>query len=104
MFDASVKTPSGVITGNYKQLGNFDECLRVKNEHGFVGQACNAAVQFEIAVDDGTRRRELDLGDLLVNVAIASVSIRIITITVIQRTTIYANEHKFSPAYIYRPF
>ncbi|XP_018315299.1 nose resistant to fluoxetine protein 6 [Mycetomoellerius zeteki] len=72
MFDASVKIPSGLITGNHKQLGNFDECLRIKNEHGFVGQACNVAVQFEIAADDGTPRHELDLGDLLVNVAIAS--------------------------------
>ncbi|KAL6258374.1 hypothetical protein P5V15_010328 [Pogonomyrmex californicus] len=71
MFDASVKIPSGIITGNYKQLGNFDECLQVKNEHGFVGQACNTAVQFEIAADNGAPR-ELDLGDLFVNVAIAS--------------------------------
>ncbi|KAL0101533.1 hypothetical protein PUN28_018985 [Cardiocondyla obscurior] len=72
MFDASVKIPSGVITGNYRQLGNFDECLRVKNEHGFVGQACNAVVQFEINANDNAQRRELDLGDLLVNIAIAS--------------------------------
>ncbi|XP_050456877.1 nose resistant to fluoxetine protein 6-like isoform X1 [Cataglyphis hispanica] len=72
MYDASVKIPSGVITGNYKQLGNFDECLLVKNEHGFVGQACNAAVQFEITADDGASERELDLSDLLLNVAIAS--------------------------------
>lgn len=71
MFDASVKIPSGLITGNYRQLGNFDECLRVKNEHGFIGKACNVAVQFEITANDGMPR-ELDLGDLLVNVAIAS--------------------------------
>ncbi|XP_071559721.1 nose resistant to fluoxetine protein 6 isoform X1 [Temnothorax nylanderi] len=71
MYDASVKFPSGMITGNYKQLGNFDECLQVKTEHGFVGQACNAAVQFEIFEDNKTRR-ELDMGDLLMNVAIAS--------------------------------
>ncbi|KYQ47033.1 Nose resistant to fluoxetine protein 6 [Trachymyrmex zeteki] len=87
MFDASVKIPSGLITGNHKQLGNFDECLRIKNEHGFVGQACNVAVQFEIAADDGTPRHELDLGDLLVNVAIASIAI-----TVVQHTTIYVNK------------
>jgi len=90
VFDASVKIPPGLITGNYKQLGNFDECLRIKNEHGFIGQACNAAVQFEISADHGTPRHELDLGDLLVNVAIASVSI--IAITVVQHTTIYASE------------
>ncbi|XP_018407450.1 PREDICTED: nose resistant to fluoxetine protein 6-like [Cyphomyrmex costatus] len=72
MYDASVKIPSGLITGNYKQLGNFDECLRIKNEHGFVGKACNVAVQFKITANDGISRDELDLGDLLVNVAIAS--------------------------------
>ncbi|XP_018347139.1 PREDICTED: nose resistant to fluoxetine protein 6-like [Trachymyrmex septentrionalis] len=72
MFDASGKIASGLITGNYRQLGNFDECLQVKNEHGFVGQACNVAVQFEISADHGTPREELDLGDLLVNVATAS--------------------------------
>lgn len=72
MYDASVKIPYGIITGNYRQLGNFDECLHVKNEHGFIGQACNVAVQFDITGDNGTLDRELDLGDLFVNVAIAS--------------------------------
>ena len=88
VFDASVKIPSGVVTGNYKQLGNFDECLRVRNKHGFIGQACTASVQFEIAADDGMPRRELDLGDLLVNAAVASVRMLAIMI----RRTIYANE------------
>lgn len=73
MYDSSVKIPSGLITGNYKQLGNFDECLKVRSDHGFIGQACNAAVHFEIAKDDGAPR-EMDIGDLFVNVAIASVS------------------------------
>ncbi|XP_029174811.1 nose resistant to fluoxetine protein 6-like [Nylanderia fulva] len=76
MYDASIKIPYGVITGNYKQLGNFDECLHVKNEHGFIGQACNVAVEFDIAADNGTLDRELDLGDLFVNVANASNAIK----------------------------
>nr|XP_003703360.2 PREDICTED: nose resistant to fluoxetine protein 6-like [Megachile rotundata] len=71
MYDASVKIPSGVITGNYQQLGNYDECLLVKSEHGFTGKACSAMVNFEIAKDNG-KPREPDIGDLLVNVAIAS--------------------------------
>ncbi|KAK2576556.1 hypothetical protein KPH14_005229 [Odynerus spinipes] len=71
MYDASVKIPSGIITGNYKQLGNYEECLRVKSDRGISGQSCSATVQFEIAKDTGAPR-ELDLGDLLVNVAVAS--------------------------------
>jgi hypothetical protein len=74
VYDASVKIPSGLITGNYRILGNFDECLRVKsNEHGFIGQACNVGVQFYIQPDNDTSR-ELDLADLFRNIAIASVS------------------------------
>nr|XP_012223800.1 PREDICTED: nose resistant to fluoxetine protein 6-like [Linepithema humile] len=72
MYDASVKIPWGVITGNYKQLGNFDECLRVKSDYGFVGQACYPKIQFEITANNNQSHRDLDLGDLLVNVAIAS--------------------------------
>ncbi|XP_014477851.1 PREDICTED: nose resistant to fluoxetine protein 6-like isoform X2 [Dinoponera quadriceps] len=75
MYDASVKIPTGLITGNYKQLGNYDECLRVKSNRGFVGQACHTFVQFNIAENDG-KPHESDLGDLLVNVAIASNSTR----------------------------
>lgn len=73
VYDASVKIPPGVITGNYQQLGNYDECLQVKNEYGFTGKACSATVNFEIAKDNG-KPRQLDIGDLLLNIAIASVS------------------------------
>lgn len=73
VYDASVKIPSGIITGNYKQLGNYDECLQVESDHGISGQSCSATIQFEVAEDNGASR-ELDLGDLLVNVAVASVS------------------------------
>nr|XP_034192714.1 nose resistant to fluoxetine protein 6-like isoform X1 [Osmia lignaria] len=71
MYDASVKIPPGVITGNYQQLGNYDGCLLVKSGHGFTGKACSAKVNFEIAKDNG-KPREPDMGDLLVNAAIAS--------------------------------
>lgn len=72
MYDASAKISPGVITGNYKQLGNFDQCLQVKSEHGFIGQACYPQIQFEITAN--TTHDDLDLGDLLLNIAIASVS------------------------------
>lgn len=74
VYDASVKIPAGIITGNYKQLGNYDECLQVKSDHGISGQSCSATIQFEVAEDNGASR-ELDFGDLLVNVAVASVSL-----------------------------
>lgn len=73
VYDASVKIPLGVITGNYQQLGNYDECLQVKSKYGFTGKACSATVNFEIAKDNG-KPRQPDMGDLLLNIAIASVS------------------------------
>lgn len=72
MFDSSVKIPPGVITGNHRLLGNFDECLRVdSNEHRFIGQACTVKIQFDIKSNNDSSD-EPDLGDLLRNVAIAS--------------------------------
>ncbi|XP_066586140.1 O-acyltransferase like protein-like [Prorops nasuta] len=71
MYDASAKVPSGMITGNYMQLGNYDECLRINSGHGFMGQACSASVQFEVT-PDAKNRSQLDMGDLLQNIAIAA--------------------------------
>ncbi|XP_015437152.1 PREDICTED: LOW QUALITY PROTEIN: nose resistant to fluoxetine protein 6-like [Dufourea novaeangliae] len=71
MYDASVKIPSGIITGNYKQLGNYDECLQVKSGHGFTGKACKAMVQFDVS-GGAEKHRDPDLVDLLSNVAHAS--------------------------------
>lgn len=31
VFDATGKLPSGILSGNVNQYGNFDECLSVKN-------------------------------------------------------------------------
>ncbi|XP_015127068.1 O-acyltransferase like protein [Diachasma alloeum] len=72
MYDASAKIPSGVITGNYKQLGNYDECLRVKSGYGFVGKACSAKVQFTISETTGRANTIPDLGNLLESVALAA--------------------------------
>ncbi|XP_003396151.2 nose resistant to fluoxetine protein 6 isoform X1 [Bombus terrestris] len=71
MYDASVKIPLGIITGNYQQLGNYDECLQVKSKYGFTGKACSATVNFEIAKDNG-KPHQPDMGDLLLNIAVAS--------------------------------
>ncbi|XP_011298851.1 nose resistant to fluoxetine protein 6 [Fopius arisanus] len=72
MYDASAKIPSGVITGNYKQLGNYDECLRVKSDYGFVGKACSAKVHFTISETAGRVNKTRDLSDLLESLALAS--------------------------------
>lgn len=31
MFDATAKLPSGILSGNVNQYGDFDECLTVEN-------------------------------------------------------------------------
>lgn len=41
MFDSSAKIPDGVLKGNSKILGQFDECVGVEDpEIDFVGQHC----------------------------------------------------------------
>lgn len=32
MFDAHTKFPSGILAGNYYDLGNFDECLNIESK------------------------------------------------------------------------
>ncbi|XP_071446215.1 nose resistant to fluoxetine protein 6-like [Hetaerina americana] len=63
VFDASVKLPSGLLDGNLRNLGHFDECLNVEvespneNEKGpdktatnqrFIGQYCLVTVNFDL--------------------------------------------------------
>lgn len=41
MLDANAKIPEGILFGNSIDLGNFDECIKVKHPEGlFVGQHC----------------------------------------------------------------
>ncbi|XP_012287276.1 O-acyltransferase like protein [Orussus abietinus] len=78
MYDASAKVPPGVVTGNYRQLGNYDECLRVRTESGLAGQACSATVQFAVPRTDAAPAAPAapatarDARDLLENVALAA--------------------------------
>ncbi|CAH0558846.1 unnamed protein product [Brassicogethes aeneus] len=52
MFDASPKFPVGILTGNHYQLGNFDECMRVKQplpedaNYSIKGQYCLTDIYF----------------------------------------------------------
>ncbi|XP_023719923.1 nose resistant to fluoxetine protein 6 isoform X5 [Cryptotermes secundus] len=74
MYDASTKIPSGLVTGNVQQLGNYDQCLRIEVQNGdvlaFRGQQCRATIHFEVTGEDsGNRtrtdtRRSLDMKDL----------------------------------------
>lgn len=41
VFDATAKPPSGILSGNVVQYGDFDECLSVEN-----AQYCLAEIDF----------------------------------------------------------
>lgn len=75
MYDSSAKLSAGVITGYFQQLGNYDECLRIKTNHGFVGQQCTASVQFTTDDDSTSLSGQKDMKDLLTQVALAAVRI-----------------------------
>ncbi|XP_011304464.1 nose resistant to fluoxetine protein 6 isoform X2 [Fopius arisanus] len=48
MFDATAKIPSGLLSGNINQLGDFDECLGLEGPEDIRGQYCLAYLQLEI--------------------------------------------------------
>lgn len=48
MYDATAKLPSGLLSGNVNQLGDFDLCMWSKlSEEQIYGQYCLAAIQVE---------------------------------------------------------
>lgn len=49
VHDASAKVPSGILSGNINQLGDFDECLNVKAPNNeFSGKYCLAYIQMTV--------------------------------------------------------
>lgn len=49
MHDASAKIPSGILSGNINQFGDFDECLNVKAPNNeFTGKYCLAYIQMTV--------------------------------------------------------
>lgn len=49
MHDASAKIPSGILSGNINQLGDFDACLDVQAPNAeFSGKYCLAYVQTHV--------------------------------------------------------
>lgn len=49
VHDASAKIPSGILSGNINQLGDFDECLNAQAPNNeFSGKYCLAYVQTHV--------------------------------------------------------
>ncbi|XP_070515627.1 nose resistant to fluoxetine protein 6 isoform X2 [Cardiocondyla obscurior] len=48
MYDATAKVPSGLLSGNVNQFGDFDECVGVEGKDGIRGQYCLAYLQLDI--------------------------------------------------------
>lgn len=49
MYDASAKIPSGILSGNVNQFGDFDQCLNANDEKsGIKGQYCLAFVELSL--------------------------------------------------------
>nr|XP_008198006.2 PREDICTED: nose resistant to fluoxetine protein 6 isoform X1 [Tribolium castaneum] len=60
MFDASSKFPVGLLHGNFYQLGNFDECIKVRHESPIQGQYCLASVELIKKQSDGRVARSFE--------------------------------------------
>lgn len=49
MYDASAKIPSGILSGNVNQFGDFDSCLKVDDQKlGIKGQYCLTYVEMTL--------------------------------------------------------
>lgn len=49
MHDAAAKIPSGLLSGNVNQLGDFDQCINVEAPNNeFTGKYCLAYVQVTV--------------------------------------------------------
>lgn len=63
MFDAWGKLPSGILSGNMYEFGNFDQCLEINHEienvvqnNNFVGQYCLTQINIEYDVAAKTQK------------------------------------------------
>ncbi|XP_034950941.1 nose resistant to fluoxetine protein 6 isoform X2 [Chelonus insularis] len=48
MYDATAKIPSGLLSGNVNQFGDFDECLSVKGSQQIRGQYCLVYLKLDV--------------------------------------------------------
>ncbi|CAH0717421.1 unnamed protein product, partial [Brenthis ino] len=51
MYDATAKPPSGILSGNANQYGDFDECLAI--DGAVRGKYCLASLQFNVGGEKG---------------------------------------------------
>ena len=76
VYDASTNIPSGLVTGNIQQMGNYDECLgievRKQDKMAFRGQQCTATFQFR-RLPGEDKSTDLDMKNLFEALLKASV-------------------------------
>lgn len=75
MLDASSKIPSGILAGNLEDLGNFDECLAIKEKVNdnigvIYGKYCQLSIPLQLLTRNlelGIREEsEMEVGFLLI--------------------------------------
>lgn len=73
VYDASAKLPSGLLSGNLNQYGDFDECLNTfsTSEENVQGKYCLSYIQVAVPSDNLPRlkyiRRLIQSHDAFVN-------------------------------------
>ncbi|XP_046748815.1 uncharacterized protein LOC124412737 [Diprion similis] len=75
MIDAAGKYPAGILSGNIRSMGNFDQCLKVRHpDNEYVGKYCLARLNYSVHGENQAiilkyidlvtaGRRLLELGD-----------------------------------------
>lgn len=58
MLDASAKLPSGILSGNANQYGDFDQCLSIRNP--VRGKYCLASLDLSLKTNGDAILNELD--------------------------------------------
>lgn len=80
-MDATAKFPSGILSGNIRSFGSFDQCLQVKHpENKYFGKYCLTRLKYSTSGSDKiviqnyldlvtAGRSLLELGDDWINVS-----------------------------------
>lgn len=61
MYDASAKIPSGLLSGNINQYGDFDECLNTisPSQENLQGKYCLSYIQIAVPSDSLPRLKHI---------------------------------------------
>jgi hypothetical protein len=76
VFDSSAKIPSGLLSGNINQYGDFDQCLDLKTEldppkypdlqnHRIVGKYCLATLDLDVRKSSSRSAILVEVDDLI---------------------------------------